>query len=82
MAIILTAAHKERQVMTADITGAYLNADMNNFIMMKFDGDMVDYMVEANPDLYTKYVSYENRKKVLYIQLLKALYGCIQSALL
>lgn len=82
MAIILTTAQEERQVMIADIAGAYLNADMNDFVTMKFDGDMVDYMVEANPDLYAKYVSYEKGKKVLYVQLLRALYGCIQSALL
>jgi hypothetical protein len=31
---------------------------------------------------YRKYVCHENGKKVLYLKLLKALYGCVQSALL
>ena len=82
MTIILTAAHEDRQVLVADIAGAYLNADMDDFVVMKFRDEMVDYMVAANPDRYAEYVEYENGKKVLYVRLLKALYGCIQSALL
>jgi hypothetical protein len=31
---------------------------------------------------YKPYVTYEIRKKVMYLQLLKALYGCVKSALL
>ena len=31
---------------------------------------------------YEEYVSFELGKKVLYVQLLKALYGCVVSALL
>ena len=41
----------------------------------------MDIMCQANAK-YKKFVSYENGKKVLYMKLLKALYGCIQSALL
>lgn len=82
MKIILTVVHEDRQVMTTNIVGAYLNTDMNEFITMNFDEDMVDYMVDANLDLYSKYMEYENGKKAHYVQLLKALYGCIQSAYL
>ena len=82
MMIILTATHENRQILVADIAGVYLNADMEDFVIMKFRDEMVDYMVRANPTRYGPYVEYENRKKVLYIRLLKALYGCIQSALL
>ena len=38
-------------------------------------------MCKANAK-YKKVVSYENGRKVLYMKLLKALYGCMQSALL
>ena len=82
MTIILTAAHEDRQVLVADIAGAYLNADMDDFVTMKFKDEMVDYMVAANPERYAPYVTYEEGRKVLYVRLLKALYGCIQSALL
>jgi len=38
-------------------------------------------MCQVNPK-YEKFVVIKNGKKVLYLQLLKALYGCVQSALL
>ena len=48
---------------------------------MKFVGKSVDIMCQVNPS-YKKYVVVENGVKVLYFQLLKALYGCSRSALL
>ena len=48
-----------------------------------FEGQMVDYMVQANPEKYGPYVHTTKKgKKILYVELLKALYGCIKSALL
>ena len=41
----------------------------------------MDLMCEVNPD-FEKYVVYKNEVKVLYLIILRALYGCIQSALL
>ena len=38
-------------------------------------------MCDVSPG-YKKFVCYEGGKKVLYLKLLKALYGCVQSALL
>jgi hypothetical protein len=76
-------AKEGRQVATADVEGAYLHADMDETVIMKFEGDMVDYMVQANPEKYEKFVhTTANGKKVLYVELLKALYGCMKSALL
>ena len=48
---------------------------------MKIEGKFVDIMCKVNTEL-RKFVRYENGKKVLYLQLLKALYGCMESALL
>ena len=45
------------------------------------EGKYVDIMCAVNPE-YTDYVIEENGKKVLYLQILKALYGMIESALL
>jgi hypothetical protein len=58
-----------------------LNADMDEFVLIKLSGDATDIMCEANSN-YKKFVTIENGKKVLYLQLLKALYGCVRSALL
>ena len=38
-------------------------------------------MCEVNPE-YIPFVRYENGKKVLYVKILRAIYGCIESALL
>jgi hypothetical protein len=44
-------------------------------------GESVNIMCNMSED-YKQYIYIENRKKVLYLKLLKALYGCVQSALL
>jgi len=73
---------KERcDVATADSKKAYLHADMEDFVLLKLVGEAVDIMCQVNPK-YEKFVVIENGKKVLYLQLLKALYGCFQSTLL
>ena len=72
-------AYEGREVATCDVVGAYLNAIMDEFVAMKIEGDMVDYMVAADPEKYSKHVRIENGRKVLYVQILKALYGCMRS---
>lgn len=79
---LIVDAHENRDVATLDVPGAYLHADMNEFVLLKLEGQMVDYMVEASPETYGPFVEIINGKKVLYLQLLKALYGCVQSGLL
>ncbi len=78
---ILIDAKERRDVATADFSGAYLRADMKDFTLLKMEGESVDIMCDVCSD-YEKFVCYENGKKVLYLELLKALYGCVQSALL
>jgi len=78
---LITAAIEGRDVAIADVAGAYLKADMNDFVLMKLEGVTVDIMLELDPGL-EDFVAVENGKRVLYMQLMKALYGCLQSALL
>jgi len=54
---------------------------MNDNTLLKFTGESVDIMHKMNPK-YEEYVITESGRKVLYVQLLKALYGCVVSALL
>jgi hypothetical protein len=80
--ISLTIDSFERKdVATADVAGAYLNADMDDFVLLKLTGNTVDIMCRAN-DKYSAYVAQEYGKPVLYLQLMKALYSCVRSALL
>jgi hypothetical protein len=72
---------ERRDVAMADVEGAYLHADMEDFVLLKLVGKAVDIMCQVNPK-YEKFVVIENGKMALYLQLLKALYGCVQTALL
>ena len=67
---------------TADVARAYLNADMDDFVLMKLEGEDVDLMCDVNPS-YRQHVHTDRRgKQTLYLRLAKALYGCVRSALL
>ena len=48
---------------------------------MRLRGKFVEIMCEVNPE-YLPYVTEERGKKVLYLKVLQAIYGCIESALL
>ncbi|MGL4350555.1 MAG: reverse transcriptase domain-containing protein, partial [Plesiomonas shigelloides] len=82
--ILLTCvidAEEERDVATADIPGAFMQADMDEVVYMRLEGTMVDLLLKIDPDRYGPWVFYENGKKVLYVLLLKALYGTVRAAL-
>jgi hypothetical protein len=49
---------------------------------MKITGMLVDMLVDINPELYGPAVVLENRKKVVYVEVLKAMYGMLEAALL
>ena len=78
---ILIEAYEGRDVATADIAGAYLKALMKDFVLMRFSGETVRILCEMNP-AHKAFVVFENGEQVLYVRLLKALYGCVKSALL
>lgn len=76
-------AHECRDVAMCDIPGAFLQADNPDFVLMRLDGILAELMVKVAPKLYRKYVT-TNAKgtTVLYVQLEKAVYGMMKSALL
>jgi len=81
MMTMLIDAWEKRDVGSADVVGAYLHADLEDFTLIKYEGESVDILCKINPE-WAELVVVENGEKVLYSQLLKALYGCVQSALL
>jgi hypothetical protein len=50
--------------------------------MMKITGVLVNMLVELNPELYGPYVVYKKNGKVLYVQVIRAIYGMLEAALL
>ena len=81
MLSILADAYELRDVATADVAGAYLKADMDDFVLMKFVGTSVKILCDLNPK-HREFVVIENGVEILYVRLIKALYGCVKSALL
>ena len=49
---------------------------------MKITGRLIDVLIELAPDTYSGYVVYENGKRILYVRVLRALYGMLMSAML
>jgi hypothetical protein len=81
MLTILVEAHEARDVDTADVAGAYLKADMVDFVLMKFTGASVDLLCSLNSK-HKAFVVMEGNVKVMYVPLDKAMYGCVKSAFL
>ena len=85
-ALLLTCvvdAAEGRDVAITDIPGAYLSADMDKIVNLKLEGSLAEIMAQIAPEMYSEYVHVgRNNKKVVYMRIKKALYGCLQSALL
>jgi hypothetical protein len=77
-------------VMTCDIPNAFIQAlmpevkDGEERVMMKITGVLAEMLVKLNPELYGPYVVYEGnrRNKVLYVQVMRAIYGMLEAAIL
>ena len=66
-----------------DIGTAFLHADNDEEVLVKLRGKIVELLVQLEPTMYQKYVAVgPNREPILYVRLLKALYGLLRSALL
>ena len=63
----------------ADVSAAYLHTEMDEVAVVKLE--MVDIFCELDKQ-YKSYISLGKNKRVLYLRLDKALYGCIRAALL
>ncbi len=61
-----------------DIGSAYLNADMKAVVSMRLDPDQMRMLAELEP----RYRVFIRSNGTLVVRLRKALYGCLQSALL
>jgi hypothetical protein len=87
-AILLTGvidAKQKRDVMTLDIPNAFVQTKIplnGDKIIMKIRGQLVDILLEICPGVYDDYVRYEGKNKVLYVRMLKALYGMLISSIL
>ncbi len=81
-------AKEGRDVMTNDVPNAFIQAEIPELeegkdrIIMKITGVLVDLLVEIAPDVYGGHIVYKRGTKVIYVQVLRALYGMLKAALL
>jgi hypothetical protein len=73
---------EERDVATVDTQGAFMEADIDKVVHVNLEGKITDILVRMDPKLYQRYIKDKNGKVVLYVELLKALYGTLKVALL
>jgi hypothetical protein len=87
-AIITTGvidAKQKRDVMTLDIPNAFVQTEIamdGDKIIMKIRGQLVDILLELCLGVYDDYVINEGKHKILYVRMLKALYGMLISSIL
>ena len=90
-ALFMTAAvdaMEKRDVATCDIPNAFIQTDQPKLdkdeqqYTMKIRGKLAHLLVEIDPATYGPYLTQENGKDIIYVRILKAIYGMLQSALL
>ena len=81
MVVAAIAAAERRQVMTIDVGGAFLNADITTTgitVHVRLDPVMTKLLVEIAPE----YQHYVDDRGTCLVQLDKAMYGCVEAAAL
>lgn len=80
-------AKQGRDVMTADIPNAFVQTNIDekkvgHRVIMKIRGPLVDLLLELDAPTYAPFVIQEGKSKVVYVRMVKALYGLIIASLL
>ena len=82
-AVFLTAvidAMEGRSVAILDVPGAFMQAEIDELVHVRFTGAMVTLLLEIDHEMYKDYVVVEKGEQVMYMELLKALYGTLRAA--
>ena len=82
-AVFLTAvidALEGQEVAVLDVPGAFMQADIDELVHMRFMGEMVNMLLQIDSEMYKDYVVMEKGEQVMYMELLKALYGTLRAA--
>jgi hypothetical protein len=66
-----------RDVAVLNIPGALMQADMDELVHVWFTGKMVDLLMEIDQNMYGPCIVKEGEETVMYVKLIKALYGTV-----
>jgi hypothetical protein len=74
-------ALENRDVAVIDIPGAFMQVDLDDkMIHVRLTGKMVELLLKIDHELYKSYLMCERGEMVMYVKLLKALYGTMRAA--
>ena len=82
VATLVIDSAEERDVAVCDVVGAFLKADQPDFVLLRVTGPVINAIVRANESKYKPYITHKSGTRVLYLQLLNAMYGTLTAALL
>ena len=81
--VFLTAvidSMEDWDVAVLDVPGAFMQADIDELVHVRFTGEMVKMLLDIDKEMYSQYVVMERGEMVMYMELLKALYGTLCAA--
>jgi hypothetical protein len=74
-------ALENRDIAVVDIPGAFMQVNLDNeMIHVRLTGKMVELLLKIIHELYESYLVCEQGEMVMYVKLLKALYGTMRAA--
>ena len=82
-AVFLTAVidvMEGQSIVVLDVPGAFMQAEIDELVHVRFTGAMVTLLPEIDHEMYKDYVVVEKGERVMYMELLKALYGTLRAA--
>ena len=87
MTTLMIGVHEGQKMISFDVPGAFLQDDISKdkLVLLKLKGQFAEMMCEVNPE-HSKNILFEVGKnvkttKVLYMKVIRAIYGCIEMAL-
>ena len=69
-------AMERRKVATVDVSGAFMQVNIDELLHVKLVGNLAKLLVRVDPS-YKQFLTKENGKPVIYTKLDKALYGTL-----
>ena len=82
-AVFLTAvidALENWAIAVLDVPGAFMQANIDELVHARFTGEMVKMLLDIDEEKYSEYLVMERGEQVMYMELLKALYGTLCAA--
>jgi hypothetical protein len=88
MLTVIVDAKEGCNVMSCNIPNAFIQAKLPNLgpdneqVIMKITGVLVDLLANMSPEVYGPYVVMDKHKGVIYVQVLRGLYGMLISSII